>query len=76
MELEEIEVELDDDTLIVNLTLGFDKFGTTEHIPDQPINTISPVVSEVGVGVRDGSVTSENALYQRKKKANDFQSLE
>jgi hypothetical protein len=52
-ELEEIEVELDN-TLSINPT------------PDQPINTVSPAVSEAGDG--SVSVTSENPLYKRKER--------
>jgi hypothetical protein len=44
MELEDIEVDVDDDTLTIIPTPGTVEFGSTKNKPNQPVNIVSPTL--------------------------------
>jgi hypothetical protein len=44
MELEDIEVDVDDDTLTIIPTPGTVESGSTKNKSNQPINTVSPTL--------------------------------
>ena len=66
MELEDIKVDLGDNTLIVNPTARLSGSGSSQNAPDQPVNIVSLVVS--GSGARDGSGQSGNVPFQKKER--------
>jgi hypothetical protein len=79
MELEDIKINLGDDTFTMNPNHGSGGSSSSENILDQPVNTISSAVGESGA--RDGSGPSRNVPYQKKERQktskdwNDFGSV-
>ena len=66
MELANIEVDLNDDTLTVIPTPRSVESVSTENTLNQHVNVVSP--TRAGVRVRDGASSSENAQYQKKER--------